>query len=101
LAGGGGEPPARAGNFLRRNVDMLFKTDQLPVAGAVGNANPDLRARPIMTSLERSVSPNRRPAPNAAHGIPDSEQRRTDALALPAVVDRQTELELALSMSNA
>src|SRR6202043_4050894 len=34
--------------------------------GLLVKAKPDLRARLIMTSLERSVSPNRRLAPNAA-----------------------------------
>ena len=47
-----------------------------------------------MTSLERKVSPNRRSAPNAAaRHSRFPQQRRADALALPAVVDRQAEFE--------
>ena len=47
-----------------------------------------------MASLERSVSPNSRSAPKAAarHSRFFGE-RRADAMALPAVVDRQAELE--------
>ncbi len=57
-------------------------------------AKPDLRASPIITSLERKVSPNSRVGAKrggAAFQIP--QQRRADALALPAVVDRHAELE--------
>jgi len=92
LGGGGGEPPARAGNFLRRNVDMLFKTDQLPVAGAVGKRKPDLRARPIMRRWNAAYA-EQTPAPNAAarHSRFLSSANRCPGPA--AVVDRQTELE--------
>ena len=47
-----------------------------------------------MASLERSVSPNRRVgAERGGAAFEIFQQRRADALALPAVVDRQAELE--------
>ena len=72
LAGSRGEPPARAGNFLRGRHRYVFRSAPASSRpGIGGKAKPDLRASPIMASLERSVSPNKCSAPNAAAGIPD------------------------------
>ena len=58
------------------------------------NAKPDLRASEIMTSLLRSVSPNSRVAPNVGGtAFEIFQQRRADAMTLPPVVDRETELD--------
>ena len=40
------EPPAGAGNFLRRDVDMFFEAHQLPVAGAVGEGETGFAGEP-------------------------------------------------------
>ena len=72
----------------------LLESHQLPVLRILRKGETGFRARPIMASLERRVSPNSRFAPNAAprHSrLP--QQGRTDALALPAVIDRQPKLE--------
>ena len=48
-----------------------------------------------MASLERSVSPNSRSAPNDSRAAFEIFQERlADAVALPAVVDRQAEFDL-------
>src|SRR5258707_8467994 len=94
LAGGGGEPPACAGNVLRFRVNMLFKTYQLPVAGAVGESETGFAGEPdhdVVGAQRIAEQPAGAQRGGATFHIP--EQRRTDALALPTVVDRQAELE--------
>ena len=73
---------------------MLLKTHQPPVAGAVGEGEAGLAGEAnhgvvgAQRIAEQSDGAERR---RAAFQI--AEQRRADAMALPAVVDRQAELE--------
>ena len=73
---------------------MFFETHQLPVAGAVGEGKAGFAGKADHDVIgtqgiaEQALGAKRG---GAAFQIP--QQGRTDALALPAVVDRQPELE--------
>src|ERR1700730_10017384 len=88
------KPPAGAGNVLWCGVDMFFEAHQFPVAGArhkdeAGFArNPDHRLVGSRRLLQEAVGPA---GSGASFQIP--KWRRADAVSLPAVVDRQAELE--------
>src|SRR6266446_6677546 len=90
----GRQPPAGAGDFLRRDVDMLFEAHQLPVAGARHEGKTRLAGKADHGGVgaqgiaEQTLGTE---CGGTAFQIP--EQCRTDALALPAVIDRQAEFE--------
>src|SRR6266567_3162075 len=90
----GSQPPARAGNLLRRALDMFFEADQLPVARAVGKGETGLagKADHDIVGAQR-IAEQTFGAERCRPAFEVFEQCRTDALALPAVVDRQAELE--------
>src|ERR1700722_394245 len=88
------QPPARAGNFLRYRVDTLFKAHQLPVVGVTreGKTGFARQADHNVVGAQRIAEhPSRAKRRCPAFQIP--QQRRTDALALPAVIDRYAKLE--------
>src|SRR5262249_26018456 len=88
------EPPAGARNVLRREVDLFGETHQLPVAGAVAENVSGLpgETEHRLVGAQRVAeqfcgAKGRRPA------FQILQQRPADAVALPAVVDRESELE--------
>src|SRR5882724_1174307 len=88
------QPPTRAGNLPRRELDMFFEAHQLPIARTVGEGETGLAGK-----ADHDVVGAQRIAKQAfgAEGCRAAfqifEQCRTDALALQPVVDRQAELE--------
>src|SRR6476469_597942 len=88
------EPPARAGYFLRREVDVLFKPHQLPVAGRgrEGKAGFASERDHDVVGTER-VAEQTPGAKSSGAALQIAEQRRADAVALPAIVDGEAELE--------
>jgi hypothetical protein len=94
LTGKGDEAPARAGNVFRCDVDLLVEAHQLPVIGMVDESETRFagerdhglvgaqRVAEHVLGTERG-----RAAFEILH------QRGGDAVALPAIVDRQAELE--------
>jgi len=90
----GSQPPARAGNLLRRARDMFFEAHQLPVARAVGEGETGLAGKAdhdVVGAQRIAEQPFGAERCRAAFEV--FEQCRTDTVALPAVVDRQAELE--------
>src|SRR5712664_476440 len=89
----GSQPPARAGNLLRRALDMFFEAHQLPVARAVGEGETGLAGRADNAVVGRQrIAEQTFGAERCRAAFEVFEQRRTDTMALPAVVDRQAEL---------
>src|SRR5882757_1092300 len=97
LAGEGGELPARAGDIAGFDVDLLFEAYQLPVAGArhegvtgfTGEADHGVVGAQRVAEQALGAKRSR-----AAFEI--FQQRLADAMALPAVVDRQSEFDAAV-----
>src|ERR1700687_2179251 len=90
----GRKPPAGAGNFLRRDVDVFFESHQFPVAGARHEGKTGFTCKPdhdFVRAQGIAEQPFGAERGGAALHIP--QQCRTDARALPAVVDGQAELE--------
>src|SRR5436190_672608 len=90
----GRQPPAGAGDFLRRDVDMLFEAHQLPVAGARHEGKTGLAGKADHGSVgAQGIAEQTLGTECGGTAFQILQQRRTDALALPAVIDRQAELE--------
>src|SRR5882762_6729825 len=90
----GSQPPARAGNLLRRERDVFFEAHQLPVARAVGEGETGLAGKAdhgVVGAQRIAEQPFGTERCRAAFEV--LEQCRTDTVALPAVVDRQAKLE--------
>src|SRR5258708_7034725 len=86
----GSQPPARAGNLLRRERDMFFEAHQLPVARAVGEGETGLAGKAdhdVVGAQRIAEQPFGAERCRAAFEV--FEQCRTDTVALPAVVDKR------------
>src|SRR3954469_8580890 len=87
------EPPAGAGNFLRREVDVLLEPHQLPVAGTRAEDETGFaRQRHHGLVGAQRVAEQALGAGRCGAALQISYQRRTDAMPMPAVLDRQAEL---------
>ena len=88
------EPPACARNFLRRKLEMLLESQQLPVVrivrelktGVAGERNHRLIGA-------QRIAEQARGAESCGTALQVSQQCPTDAMALPAVGDRKTKLK--------
>src|SRR5438552_9293631 len=90
----GRQPPAGARDFLRRDVDMLFEAHQLPVAGARHEGKTGRAGKADHGGVgAQGIAEQTLGTECGRTAFQILQQRRTDALALPAVVDRQAELE--------
>src|SRR5229473_7403458 len=88
------EPPAGAENFLRRDVDMLFEPHQLPVAGARHEGITGFAGKADHGGVgAQRIAEHTLGAKCGGTTFQIAQQRLTDALALPAIIDRQAELK--------
>ena len=81
---------------------MFFEAHQLPVAGIVGEGEAGFAGQPDhgVVGAQR-IAEQALGAERGGAAFQIAQQRRTDALALPAVVDRQAELETVVAGSKA
>src|SRR5204862_1487438 len=93
-AGQRGELPAGAGNVLRREVDLLGEAHQLPVAGAVAEQVAGLLCQREHGLIgAQGVAEQFCGAKGRSAAFEILQKRRADAMALPSIVDQQSELE--------
>src|SRR3569832_1279394 len=90
----GNELPAGAGNVPMDRIDLFLEADQLPVVGMTGEGVAQLASQRNhhCVRAQRVAEHDVR----AKHHHPThkkTEQRRSDALSLPEIVDGDTEFE--------
>src|SRR5204862_1002561 len=84
-----GKPPAGAGNFLRRKLDKLFEPQQLPVVRMTGEGKTGFAGKRNHRLVgAQGIAEQARRAESCSAALQIAQQRRTDTLALPAVIDR-------------
>src|SRR5437868_11905596 len=94
LAGGGRELPAGAGNIARFDIDVFFEPHQFPVAGARGEGVAGFAGETDHGVVgAQCVAEQVLGAERSRAAFENFQQRLADAVALPAVVDRQAEFD--------
>src|SRR5437762_13936562 len=97
-----GDAPARARNILRRDGNVLLEARQLPIIGIVREGKTGL-ARETDHGVvgAQRVAEQPRGAERGGAAFEVLQERGADAMALPAVVDRQAKRETpAVSMKH-
>src|SRR5437764_7354891 len=88
------ELPARTGNILWRSVDVLLKPHQLPVVRIVREGVGGFRCESDHGIVgTQGVAEQARGTERGGAAFQVLQESRSDAVALPAIMDRKTELE--------
>src|SRR5882757_2224922 len=94
LARRSGDAPARAGNVLRRNRDRLLEAHQLPVVAIVAEHKTGFARQADHGGVgAQRIAEQAGGAERGGAAFEILQERRADAVSLPAIVDRQAEFE--------